>query len=174
MSHEKANNFPQNKGLNDLDNIKNQFIDLLMIIDKEENQLTGDIEFPYDDLNHLSTIEYAEMCCYESGKLEEMIWKLDEVVRRIEIQENRIHKVLGWINGKLSKAVAMMPPGLLDFKETDVKHHMLAQHYPVVQYLLTEKEDYNRQAIHWRHLAKNTEKKTKLMWYRLSHITKVN
>lgn len=164
--------FPAVKGLTDLDNIKNQFIDLLMIIDKEEGQLTGDVDFPYDHLNRYSNIEYAEMCCYDANKLEKMIYQLDEVVRRIEIQEGRIQKVLAWINGKLSKAIALMPDGLLDYKETDVKHHMLASHYPVVQYLLTEKEHYNRQAIHWKHLAKNTEKKTRMLWYRLTHVEK--
>ena len=164
--------WPKLSGLNDLDNINNQFIDLLMIIDKEESQLTGDTDFPYEHLNHCGNIEYAEMCCYDAGKLERLLWEQDEVVRRIEIQECLIQKVLAWINGKLSKAIALMPDGLLDYKETDVKYHMLAKHYTVVQYLLTEKEHYNRQMLHWKHLAKNTEKKTRMLWHRLLHIEK--
>ena len=163
--------FPRIKGLLDTNmagGIQDQWVDLLSKIDTEEGKLHSDAEFPFDDLNRLGSMEYAELVSYDNDTIEEFVWQLDEVVRRIEIHEGRIQKILRFIEEKLAKAIAAVPSDLLAFQDRDVKCRILASHYPVVQYLLDQKDDYSRQSLHWRGLAKNMEKKAWSLKYRLN------
>jgi hypothetical protein len=164
---------PAIKGLTDVDALKNQVIDLLAIIDAEEDRLLGGQEFPHDALQEIGTLSYEELICYDNNTLEQYIWELNEIVRRIDIQSNRIDKILNWLNGKLSKAIAMMPPGLLDYKTQEEKYQLLALEYPVVRYLLDERDDYQRQTLHWRNLNKDMDKKCWSLKYRLEQLNKL-
>jgi hypothetical protein len=160
------------KQLQDIDNIQGQLIDLFGYIDKEESKLTGEMEFPHDNLTKLGVLSFEELICYGNETLEQFVWELNEVIRRIDIQTNRIDKILGWVIGKLSKAVAMMPPGVLDYRTQEEKYHLLALEYPVVKFLLEEKEEYQRQQLHWRHMSKNLQQKCWSLKFRLEKLNK--
>ena len=167
----KGSTFPKSQVLNDLDNIKGQFLELLSLIDREEETLIAGAEFPFDDLNRMGSLSYEEINCYGHEVIEEMLWQTAEVIRRIDVQSGRVRKILNWLNWKLNKALAMMPQELLEFKERETKYCMLSQHYSVVRYLLEEYQDYQRQEVHWQHLSKNMEKKERILWHILDRLT---
>ena len=172
QSQNNKNRFPDLPQLQTDEGIRNSFHALLGIIDEEEDKLHNNAPFPYDDLNQIGIMEWEELILHDNTSIEEMIWKTDEVVRRIEIQEGRVQKILNWIDGKLAKALSFMPPDLMNYVERDVKYRTMGNHYPLVRFLLDEKDDYSRLAIHWRHLAKNMEKKSRSLWYRLEQVTR--
>jgi len=172
MSIREKTKYPDIRRLSDIDHVKSSFVDLMNIIDKEENQLHNDTPFPFGDLNYIGSLSFAECVCYDNDTIAEMIWTIDEVVRRIEIQEGRNQKILNWLEGKLAKAIALIPPENLAYMDRDIKYQTLAVHYPVVRYLLDERDDYVRQQVHWKNLAKNMEKKSRSLWYVLEKQSK--
>jgi len=168
-----TNKFPDIKGLNDMNSIKNQFMSLMKSIDEEENKLHSNTPFPNDILNRLGTLSYAEMVCYDISTIEEWVWDLSIIINRIRIQEARDTKISAWFEGKLAKAIALMPDGLLDYMDKMVKYHKLANQYPVVRYLLDEFEYYQRQLVHWNKLIEDFERKERSLWYRLNQLNDI-
>jgi hypothetical protein len=171
--------FPQIKQLHDQDHIRNQFMSFLEIIDQEELKLYGkrnrqeyeEVIFPTEDLNYFGTITWDEICQYKQADLEDLALNLTHVISRVTIQENRIAKVLYWIEGKLSQAISMIPQDLLAYNDTRTKYQLMANHYQAVRYILKEKEDYDRLKLNWKNVTKNLEKIERMLWHRLNQIT---
>jgi len=164
MSDKANEKWPDILQLKGIEGIKVSFENLINVIDEEESKLYNN-PFPFDDLNYIGSLSFQECICYDNNTIAEMIWTIDEVVRRIEIQERRVQKILNWLEGKLAKAIALIPPDLLAYMDRDIKYQTLAVRYPVVKWLVNERDDYSRQVIHWKHLAKNLEKKSRSLYW---------
>jgi hypothetical protein len=168
----KTSAFPKIRGLEDLDGINDQFQNLLSYLDRDEEQLGVNTEFPSEDCNALGSLIWEELLLFDHDTIQEFIWKTGEIIRRIDIQSNRIERILSWIDSKIAKSLAMMPDNLFNFVEKDVKIQKMALNYSVVKFLLDEKNDYEQQKLQWRNLSKNLEKKERSFWFRLTKIDK--
>lgn len=167
---DKANKstWPRLTQLQDEDAIRDQFSDLLGTIDDEEHKLTNNTTFPFDIINQIGNLSYEELACYSELQLEEWLWDLSRALFRIQVHENRINKILGWINSKLNKAISLMPPDLMNYVERDVKYHMMANRYLVVRYLLSERDKYQQEQVHWTKIHNEISRRDRMMWHILN------
>ena len=93
------------------------------------------------------------------------MWNLSEALLRIQIEENRINRILSWLNYKLNKALALLPIDFFNYVERDVKFQLMAKEYAGVRFLLEYKQDYEQQGLYWSQIHENVSKREKIIWY---------
>ena len=158
--------------LNNVDEIDGQFFNFCARLDEIDFALCGNDPFPWDDIQSCSTLNYMIVQGYENDQLESMIWTIDDCIRRVDIQTNRVNQIVAWIENKLTKILAHIPPDALQFMDKEEKYHRLARRFKVAQFLMKEREDYRVQQIQWKRVSQNLDRKQKLMWFRLANYNK--
>jgi len=170
-NQDKAGDLPEKlvKGLNNVDEIDEQFFKFCAKLDEIDHAFCGVEPFPWDDIQSCNTLDYMIVQGYEKDQLESMIWVVDDCIRRVDIQSNRIDQIVTWIENKLTKILAHIPPDALQFMDKEEKYHRLARRFKVAQYLMKEREDYRIQQIQWKKVSQNLDRKQRMMWFRLAN-----
>lgn len=160
--------------LQELEKVRDTYDKFIEKVDTDELRLTGklqdgilvEVPFPYAIINKLCTMTFEEIVCYEEKTVRSWAWDLTSALFRIQIHENRIAKIQKWFDRRLNKALGMVPEELLGYKDKDTKLCMLGNEYRVVAWLLHESEQYDHEAIYWKNIYDNVNRRFFALEYR--------
>jgi hypothetical protein len=115
----------------------------------------GALDFPVDDINYLLTVGKDEIPTMSVQQLEDRAYRTATMITRTDIHTNRLDCILRFLKGKCYKAMAMMPPEMLNNRYGFEDKIQSLRVYPVVNYLVEKLEFYEIERQRFSRLSEN-------------------
>lgn len=163
---------PRIQGTDRVDAIKDQFFDFIRILDKQEEKWFGNQPFPDEWIEDMGWIDYHAI--KDMDNLDERLTRISHAIWRVDTQLNRIDQIIRWIDSKIAKIAAYIPKHMLEYVGQDEKLHRMANAYPVVAWLVNERQGvakdgtkigYIYEQLKYRNVSKNLERIERLMYF---------
>ncbi len=163
-----STDLPYIQELNDIERYTQEFDNLTYLTVKYEESICDEDKFPVCDLKYIARLTYPEILASDEDYLEELMWRINTLLMRMYIKNNNYDRLLSWLNNKISKAITLSgSDSHSQYFQREDKIQYLACYYPVVNFLVEQRDLYQQQKIQLNNLDSIIENIRKMISYRL-------
>ena len=149
--------FPDIPKLQDTKEAKEKFDNLIKWIGKDSDAIRKG-RFEFENVNFILGLSFIDIQYSPIDELDRLIMEAESCIVQLQVYENHVDRVLAFVDAELSRAVAMIYPGLLkDQFGKEAKVYTLAEHYPVVAWLRDNGEFYQQYKLNLTGIVKTLE-----------------